>query len=101
MQPLACHMVGKQVALRAGKERFEAYGIQDVIATVRLLEHAGLLEKRQGLYLNYDEDYGQGEARRLILDHRGAPIPVDTWICGDVRGQETEDAADKGLDRRI
>lgn len=101
MQPLACHMVGKQVALRAGKERFEAYGIQDVIATVRLLEHAGLLEKRQGLYLNYDEDYGQGEARRLILDHRGAPIPVDTWICGDVREQETEDAADKGLDRRI
>lgn len=86
LQPLACHMIGKQVALRSGKHEFESRGIQDVIATVRLLEHAGLLERRQGLYLNYDEDYKQGEMRQMILDHRGRPIPIDTWICGDVKG---------------
>ena len=98
MQPLACHMVGKQVAVRAGKDRFGDYGIQDVIAAVRLLEHAGLLERRQGLYLNYDGDYGQGETRQMILDYSGKPIPIDSWICGDVREQESYDAADKGLD---
>lgn len=85
MQPLACHMVGKQVVMRAEDHRFQGCGIQDVIAAVRLLEHAGLLERRQGLYLNYDEDYRQGEQRQMILDHRGQPIPIDTWICADVK----------------
>lgn len=84
MQPLACHMVGKQVGMRSEKD-FRGRGIQDVIATVRLLEHAGLLEKRQGLYLHYDGDYKQGEKREQILDHRGNPIPVDTWICAEVK----------------
>lgn len=85
MQPLACHMVGKQVILRAGKKHFQHQGIQDVIAAVRLLDHAGLLERKQGLYLNYDADYSQGEKRQLILDHRGQPIPIDTWVCADVK----------------
>jgi hypothetical protein len=98
MQPLACHMVGKQVVMRAGEEHFKHDGIQDVIAAVRLLEHAGLLERRQGFYLNYDGDYGQGEPRQMILDYRGKPIPIDTWICGDVREQGMDDGADKGLD---
>lgn len=98
MQPLACHMVGRQVAVRSGNSPFENYGIQDVSAAVRLLEHAGLLEKRQGLYLNYDKDYRQGETRQMILDHRGKPIPIDTWICGDVKEQGIQDAVDKGMD---
>lgn len=85
MQPLACHMVGKQVMLRDGNDKFRGRGIQDVIAAVRFFEHAGLLERRQGLYLSYDGDYGQGEKREMILDHRGQPIPIDTWICAEVR----------------
>ncbi len=78
MQPLACHMVRKQILMRMGKETAPV-GLQDVIATVRLLENTGLLERRQGFYLNYYDDYKQGEERRLIMDYRGQPIPVDTW----------------------
>ncbi len=85
MQPLACHMVGRQVWMRAGGNMLKGRGIQDVIATVRFLEHAGLLEKRQGLYLDYDNDYSQGEKREMILDHRGQPVPMDTWICAEVK----------------
>lgn len=87
IQPLAAHMVSKQVTFRAGKHRFAGYGIQDVIATIQLLENAGLLEKRQGLYLDYYKDYKQGEERRQILDHRKRPISMDTWICAEVRGK--------------
>ncbi|WP_125141111.1 restriction endonuclease subunit S [Clostridium transplantifaecale] len=87
IQPLAAHVVSKQVTFRAGKHRFAGYGIQDVIAAIQLLENAGLLEKRQGLYLDYYEDYKQGEERRIILDHRMRPIAMDTWICAEVRGK--------------
>lgn len=48
IQPLAAHVVSKQVTFRAGKHRFAGYGIQDVIAAIQLMENAGLLEKRQG-----------------------------------------------------
>ncbi len=84
MQPLACHMVRRQILMRMGKETASA-GIQDVIATVRLLENTGLLERRQGFYLNYYDDYKQGEERRLIMDYRGQPIPVDTWSWAEPR----------------
>jgi type I restriction enzyme S subunit len=87
IQPLAAHVVSKQVTFREGKHRFAGYGIQDVIAAIQLLENTGLLEKRQGLYLDYYEDYKQGEERRLILDHRERPISMDTWICAEVRGK--------------
>lgn len=80
MQPLASHMAYHQMNLRAEKELFPEYGIQDVTATVHLLEHAGLLERRQGFYLSYYKEYKQGEERELILDHRGRPIPIDTWV---------------------
>ncbi|MCD7994733.1 MAG: hypothetical protein LUK37_24320 [Clostridia bacterium] len=87
IQPLAAHVVSKQVTFRAGKHRFAGYGIQDVIAAIQLLENTGLLEKRQGLYLDHYEDYKQGEERRQILDHRKRPISMDTWIYTEVRGK--------------
>lgn len=87
IQPLAAHVVSKQVTFRAGKHRFAGYGIQDVIAAIQLMENAGLLEKRQGLYLDHYKDYRQGEERRQILDHRKRPIAMDTWICAEVRGK--------------
>ena len=85
MQPLACHMAHRQIAMReenAGQEAHPGrrHGIQDVTAAVHMLEHAGLLEKREGFYLNYYREYGQGEERQPILDHRGRPIPIDTWV---------------------
>lgn len=81
MQPLASHMADRQMKLRFGEEEmFRDHGIQDVSATVHLLEHAGLLERREGFYLNYYREYKQGEERQLIYDHRGAPIPIDTWV---------------------
>lgn len=83
MQPLACHMAQKHLEARAGKKRFLGHGIQDVTATVRMLAHAGLLEQRQGFYLSYYKDYGQGEERELILDHRGRPVPIDTWVWAE------------------
>lgn len=83
MQPLACHMAGKHLAARAGREGILGHGIQDVTATVKLLEHAGLLERRQGFYLSYYKEYRQGEERELILDHRGRPIPMDTWVWAE------------------
>ena len=85
MQPLACHMAYRQITMReenASQENHPGrrHGIQDVTAAVHMLEHAGLLEKREGFYLNYYREYGQGEERKPILDHRGRPIPIDTWV---------------------
>lgn len=81
MQPLASHMAHRQMLLRADKEEiFQGHGVQDVTATVHLLENAGLLERRQGFYLNYYKEYKQGEERQPMLDHRGRPIPIDTWV---------------------
>ena len=62
------------------EETFRGHGIQDVSATIHLLEHVGILERREGFYLNYYREYKQGEERQLIYDHRGAPIPIDTWV---------------------
>ena len=81
MQPLAIHMADRQMRLRfIEEETFRGHGIQDVSATIHLLEHVGILERREGFYLNYYREYKQGEERQLIYDHRGAPIPIDTWV---------------------
>jgi len=82
MQPLTCHMVHRQLLLRAGRRELPGCGMQDVVATVELLEDMGLLERRQGLVLEYDDDgdYGLDGEHRPILDHRGRTIPMDTWI---------------------
>lgn len=80
MQPLTCHMVHKQMLLRTGQRALPDRSLQDVVATVELLEGMGLLERRQGLVLEYDGAYQPEEERRPILDHRGRPIPMDTWI---------------------
>ncbi len=78
IQPLTCHMVEQQLRLRMGKKQFSGRGLQDVAATVQLLENAGLLEFRQGRDLAYFSE--SGEDRQLILDHRGRPIGIRTWL---------------------
>jgi len=86
LQPLACHMIRKQVLLRTINDDFSCYTIQDVIATVHLLENTGLIERRQGLQLSYYDTYLQGEKRRVIQDHRGRSIGIDTWVWTVLRG---------------
>lgn len=86
LQPLACHMVRKQIMIRSEQSLFSEYTIQDVNATIQLLENTGLIERRQGLNLNYYDVYSQGEERRLILDHREKPISIDTWIWAMPKG---------------
>lgn len=82
MQPLTCHMVEKQLRLRENGRPFPERGLQDVIAAVGLLENAGLLEFRQGRELEYLD----GRERRRILDHRGRPIGISTWLWAAPRG---------------
>ena len=86
MQPLTCHMVERQLLQRADGALPFRRGLQDVIAAVALLENVGLLEYRQGRYLEYQtqsEDQGTGDR---MLDHRGRPISIGTWLCAEPRG---------------
>lgn len=85
VQPLTCHMVEKQLWLRGNRTPFPERGLQDVIAAVRLLENTGLLEFRQGR----DLEYLDGRTPRRILDHRGRPIGVGTWLWAAPKGGRT------------
>lgn len=78
MQPLTCHMAEQQLRLRTGGGKFPGRGLRDVAATVQLLENAGLLEYRQGRELAYCSE--SEEERQLMLDHRGHPIGIRTWL---------------------
>ena len=79
MQPLAGHMVQKQIRLRMGESQFPSCGIQDVLATVHLLERFGLLERKHGLQLDYFNEDSQEKKRSPIQDHQGRTVLVDTW----------------------
>ena len=79
MQPLAGHMVQKQMRLRADKNSFRGCGIQDVLATIHLLERFGLLERKHGLQLDYFNDNPLGKIRNPIQDHQNRTILIDTW----------------------
>ena len=79
MQPLACHMVQKQLRFRMNSNCFPSCGIQDVIATVQMLEHFGLLERKQGIQLDYFTGDAQDRKREPIQDYQGHAILVDTW----------------------
>ena len=83
---MTCHMVERQLLQRADGALPFRRGLQDVIAAVALLENVGLLEYRQGRYLEYQtqsEDQGTGDR---MLDHRGRPISIGTWLCAEPRG---------------
>ncbi len=86
IQPLTCHMVEQQLRLRMGENQFSGRGLQDVAATVHLLENAGLLEYQRGRDLAYFSE--SDEDRQLILDHRGHPIGIRTWLWTLPEGAE-------------
>jgi|GEM_PF-3701614 len=79
MQPLAGHMVQKQMRLRTDGGSFPGCGIQDVLATVQLLERFGLLERKHGLQLDYFNEDSQEKTRNPIQDHQGRAVLIDTW----------------------
>lgn len=85
MQPLTCHMVENQMELRRNRTPFPERGLQDVIAAVRLLENAGLLEFRQGRELEFQTKDG----RDRILDHRGRPVGIRIWLWAAPKGGRT------------
>ena len=87
MQPLTCHMVERQLRLRGNGKPVPGRGLPDIIAAVRLLHNAGLLEFRRGRDLEYLAE--DGRERRRMLDHRGRPIGVGTWLWAAPKGGRT------------
>lgn len=94
MQPLTCHMVEQQLRLRAQGAQWADRGLPDISTAVRLLEHSGLLEFWQGRNLEYIQEDGSEQLRRQVLDHRGRPVGIGTWLWA--APERTEDETDPG-----